>query len=174
MESMAKRAKLEPVISAPPGVGVGVGATAASPVLHVRGLPDDSTEPELLALAQQFGPVSDVMLMVGKGQGFAQYATREAAASAVQRATATPGLVRYASARASAAPLPHATGTGCAGCCADPTACAWPRGRRICLTVRAPASPQRTHDLLPGFNTPVDHQVGLDRPNCACCGLPAG
>ena len=36
----------------------------------------------------------------------------------MQRATATPGLVRYASARASAAPLPHATGTGCAGCCA--------------------------------------------------------
>ena len=67
---------------------------SVSPVLHVRGLPDDCTEPELLALAQRFGPVSEVMVMVGKGQGFAQYVTSEAAMVAVQMATATPGEVR--------------------------------------------------------------------------------
>ena len=70
------------------------GGTVASSVLHVRGLPDNSTEPELLALAQRFGPVSEVMLMIGKGQGFAQYATREAATLALQRAAATPGEIR--------------------------------------------------------------------------------
>lgn len=83
----AKRAKLEPAKAS---------NAIASPVLHVRGLPDDSTEPELLALAQRFGPVSDVMLMIGKGQGFAQYITREAAALALQQAAATPGEIRCA------------------------------------------------------------------------------
>ena len=78
-----------------PGSGAAQPISAiSSPVLHVRGMPDDSTEPELLALAQRFGPVSDVMLMVGKGQGFAQYVTREAATLALQRATATPGEIR--------------------------------------------------------------------------------
>ena len=67
---------------------------SVSPVLHVRGLPDDCTEPELLALAQRFGPVSEVMVMVGKGQGFAQYVTPAAAMVAVQMAAATPGEVR--------------------------------------------------------------------------------
>ena len=69
--------------------GLAPGPPPPSPVLHVRGLPEDATEAELLGLGQRFGPVDKVMVMTGKGQGFVEYATREAAAWALHAATAT-------------------------------------------------------------------------------------
>ena len=78
-----KRAKVE---GSP---GLAPGPPPPSPVLHVRGLPEDATEAELLGLGQRFGPVDKVMVMTGKGQGFVEYATREAAAWALHAATAT-------------------------------------------------------------------------------------
>ena len=78
-----KRAKVEG------SSGLALGPAPPSPVLHVRGLPEDATEAELLGLGQRFGPVDKVMVMTGKGQGFVEYATREAAAWALHAATAT-------------------------------------------------------------------------------------
>ena len=78
-----KRAKVEG------STGLALGPAPPSPVLHVRGLPEDATEAELLGLGQRFGPVDKVMVMTGKGQGFVEYATREAAAWALHAATAT-------------------------------------------------------------------------------------
>jgi len=55
-----------------------------SKVLHVRGLPPDVTDDELIAIACPFGRVANVLSLKGKGQAFIQMLDLNAASSLVQ------------------------------------------------------------------------------------------
>ena len=81
-ESMGKRAKT---------------ATQAGPskVVHVRGLPDNTQEYELTALASAFGPVSNVLIMKGKGQAFVEMGDVVCASQFVQYYNSVQAQLRF-------------------------------------------------------------------------------
>jgi len=60
-----------------------VGETPPSKVLHVRNLPSDCTEPELIAVACPFGRVSNVLLLKGKNQAFIEMQDQTAATTLI-------------------------------------------------------------------------------------------
>eukprot|EP00013_Stygamoeba_regulata_P013780 CAMPEP_0177684718 /NCGR_PEP_ID=MMETSP0447-20121125/32584_1 /TAXON_ID=0 /ORGANISM="Stygamoeba regulata, Strain BSH-02190019" /LENGTH=473 /DNA_ID=CAMNT_0019194591 /DNA_START=522 /DNA_END=1943 /DNA_ORIENTATION=- len=58
--------------------------TAPSKVLHVRSLPSDCTEQELINIACPFGRVSGVLMLKGKGQAFVQMENEVCSTALVQ------------------------------------------------------------------------------------------
>eukprot|EP01094_Clydonella_sp_ATCC50884_P019089 TRINITY_DN365_c0_g1_i1.p1 TRINITY_DN365_c0_g1~~TRINITY_DN365_c0_g1_i1.p1 ORF type:complete len:508 (+),score=192.92 TRINITY_DN365_c0_g1_i1:219-1742(+) len=71
MESVNKRPRIE-------------GEQAPSRVLHVRGLPQDCTEPELIAVACAFGRVTNILMLKGKNQAFIEMQDETTATALVQ------------------------------------------------------------------------------------------
>ncbi|XP_073499338.1 polypyrimidine tract-binding protein 2 isoform X2 [Phyllobates terribilis] len=66
---------------------------AASRVLHIRKLPGEVTETEVIALGLPFGKVTNILMLKGKNQAFLELATEEAAATMVNYYTSlTPHL----------------------------------------------------------------------------------
>ncbi|TKS85122.1 Polypyrimidine tract-binding protein 3 [Collichthys lucidus] len=65
-----------------------------SRVLHLRQLPADVSEQEVLALALPFGRVSKLITLKAKKQGFLEMASEEAAVSMVNYYTSAPPTVR--------------------------------------------------------------------------------
>ncbi|KAM4022059.1 polypyrimidine tract-binding protein 2 [Anomaloglossus baeobatrachus] len=65
----------------------------ASRVLHIRKLPGEVTETEVIALGLPFGKVTNILMLKGKNQAFLELATEEAAATMVNYYTSlTPHL----------------------------------------------------------------------------------
>lgn len=64
-----------------------------SNVVHVRNLPNDLTDLELINFAIQFGELTNYLVLVGKGQAFLEFTTLEAAKNAIDNASSTPPLV---------------------------------------------------------------------------------
>lgn len=65
-----------------------------SRVLHVRNLPSDCTEEELLAIASPFGIVSKVLIVKGKNQGFIEMQDAENASMLLQYYASVPASIR--------------------------------------------------------------------------------
>ncbi|KAM8930591.1 polypyrimidine tract-binding protein 2 [Pelodytes ibericus] len=64
-----------------------------SRVLHIRKLPGEVTETEVIALGLPFGKVTNILMLKGKNQAFLELATEEAAATMVNYySTMTPHL----------------------------------------------------------------------------------
>ncbi|XP_069823824.1 polypyrimidine tract-binding protein 2 isoform X2 [Dendropsophus ebraccatus] len=57
--------------------------SAPSRVLHIRKLPGEVTETEVIALGLPFGKVTNILMLKGKNQAFLELATEEAAATMV-------------------------------------------------------------------------------------------
>ncbi|XP_010292075.1 PREDICTED: polypyrimidine tract-binding protein 2-like, partial [Phaethon lepturus] len=66
---------------------------APSRVLHIRKLPGEVTETEVIALGLPFGKVTNILMLKGKNQAFLELATEEAAITMVNYYSAvTPHL----------------------------------------------------------------------------------
>ncbi|XP_039635024.1 polypyrimidine tract-binding protein 3-like, partial [Perca fluviatilis] len=65
-----------------------------SQVLHLRQLPVDVSEQEVLALAVPFGRVTKLLTLKAKNQAFVEMASEEAAVTMVNYYTAAPPTVR--------------------------------------------------------------------------------
>ncbi|XP_009869367.1 PREDICTED: polypyrimidine tract-binding protein 2-like, partial [Apaloderma vittatum] len=66
---------------------------APSRVLHIRKLPGEVTETEVIALGLPFGKVTNILMLKGKNQAFLELATEEAAMTMVNYYSAvTPHL----------------------------------------------------------------------------------
>lgn len=84
-----KKAKLEP------NTVIGVGAiTKPSRVVHIRNIPNESSEVDVMHLGVPFGRVTNVLVLKGKNQAFLEMADETAATSMVTMFTATPPIVR--------------------------------------------------------------------------------
>ncbi|NXW93268.1 PTBP3 protein, partial [Alopecoenas beccarii] len=69
--------------------------SSPSRVLHLRQIPSDATEAEILSLALPFGEVTNILMLKGKRQAFLEMATEEAAVNVMNYyAPAAPSL-RY-------------------------------------------------------------------------------
>ncbi|XP_075038432.1 polypyrimidine tract-binding protein 2 [Mixophyes fleayi] len=67
--------------------------SSPSRVLHIRKLPGEVTETEVIALGLPFGKVTNILMLKGKNQAFLEMATEEAAATMVNYYTSmTPHL----------------------------------------------------------------------------------
>ncbi|XP_058456182.1 polypyrimidine tract-binding protein 2 isoform X2 [Malaya genurostris] len=84
-----KKAKLEPNTV----IGVG-GITKPSRVVHIRNIPSESSEVDVMHLGVPFGRVTNVLVLKGKNQAFLEMADESAATSMVTMFTATPPIVR--------------------------------------------------------------------------------
>lgn len=62
--------------------------------MHVRGLPEDATETDIISICIPFGIVSNVLVLKGKGQGFVQMADEITAATLLTYYSQTPANVR--------------------------------------------------------------------------------
>jgi len=80
----AKRVKLDGGASVPGGGGGGGGGggNAPSKVIHIRNIPSDVTEAEIIHLGIPFGRVTNVLVLKGKNQAFLEM-DDEASASAM-------------------------------------------------------------------------------------------
>jgi len=65
-------------------IGVDSSSRRPSKVLHVRNLPPDCTEQELVTLANPFGRVTGVLILKGKNQAFIEMAAEPFAASLIE------------------------------------------------------------------------------------------
>lgn len=83
-----KKAKLEP------NTVIGVGITKPSRVVHIRNIPNESSEVDVMHLGVPFGRVTNVLVLKGKNQAFLEMADESAATSMVTMFTATPPIVR--------------------------------------------------------------------------------
>merc|ERR1712188_27180 len=81
VESVNKRMKLD-------------GDPVPSKVLHVRGLPPDCSEQELIQLACAFGRVVNILLLKGKNQAFVQMQDEATATALVQYYTSVRATIR--------------------------------------------------------------------------------
>eukprot|EP01098_Paradermamoeba_levis_P011226 TRINITY_DN47_c0_g1_i2.p1 TRINITY_DN47_c0_g1~~TRINITY_DN47_c0_g1_i2.p1 ORF type:complete len:334 (-),score=96.69 TRINITY_DN47_c0_g1_i2:644-1645(-) len=68
--------------------------TAVSKVVHVRNLPSDCTEQDLIAVACPFGRVVNVLMLKGKNQAFIQMQDQVASTSLVQYYNSVPATIR--------------------------------------------------------------------------------
>ncbi|XP_053698624.1 polypyrimidine tract-binding protein 2 isoform X3 [Sabethes cyaneus] len=84
-----KKAKLEPNSV----IGVG-GITKPSRVVHIRNIPTESSEVDVMHLGVPFGRVTNVLVLKGKNQAFLEMADESAATSMVTMFTAQPPVVR--------------------------------------------------------------------------------
>lgn len=78
----AKRAKLEPLKG---GQGAGSGSTPNAPsrVIHIRNIPNDVTEAEIIHLGIPFGRVTNVLVLKGKNQAFLEMDDESSASAMV-------------------------------------------------------------------------------------------
>ncbi|XP_048354954.1 polypyrimidine tract-binding protein 2 isoform X3 [Sphaerodactylus townsendi] len=67
---------------------------APSRVLHIRKLPGEVTETEVIALGLPFGKVTNILMLKGKNQAFLELATEEAAITMVNYYSAVTPLLR--------------------------------------------------------------------------------
>uniref|UniRef100_A0A1Q3FU06 Putative hnrnp-l/ptb/hephaestus splicing factor family n=1 Tax=Culex tarsalis TaxID=7177 RepID=A0A1Q3FU06_CULTA len=74
-------------------IGVG-GITKPSRVVHIRNIPNESSEVDVMHLGVPFGRVTNVLVLKGKNQAFLEMADESAATSMVTMFTATPPIVR--------------------------------------------------------------------------------
>ncbi|XP_055586157.1 polypyrimidine tract-binding protein 2 isoform X5 [Uranotaenia lowii] len=84
-----KKAKLETSTV----IGVG-GITKPSRVVHIRNIPTESSEVDVMHLGVPFGRVTNVLVLKGKNQAFLEMADESAATSMVTMFTTTPPIVR--------------------------------------------------------------------------------
>ncbi|XP_004346996.2 polypyrimidine tract-binding protein PTB-2 [Capsaspora owczarzaki ATCC 30864] len=63
-------------------------------VLHVRNMPLDVTEPELIAIGAKYGPVANTLLLHNKGQGFIEMEQLDAAKNLLAASEANPQFIR--------------------------------------------------------------------------------
>ncbi|EGT44800.1 hypothetical protein CAEBREN_15314 [Caenorhabditis brenneri] len=68
--------------------------TPVSKVVHVRNIPPDLVDVELMQLCIQYGPVSNYMMLKGKSQAFVEYEEEASAAAFVTGMTAVPIQIR--------------------------------------------------------------------------------
>lgn len=84
-----KKAKLET------NAVIGVGSiTKPSRVVHIRNIPNESSEVDVMHLGVPFGRVTNVLVLKGKNQAFLEMADESAATNMVTMFTATPPIVR--------------------------------------------------------------------------------
>merc|ERR1712214_190357 len=82
-DNEAKRAKLDPLKTAAAAASASSGgANAPSRVIHIRNIPNDVTEAEIIHLGIPFGRVTNVLVLKGKNQAFLEM-DEEASASAM-------------------------------------------------------------------------------------------
>ncbi|EDS42784.1 polypyrimidine tract binding protein [Culex quinquefasciatus] len=70
------------------------GAPKPSRVVHIRNIPNESSEVDVMHLGVPFGRVTNVLVLKGKNQAFLEMADESAATSMVTMFTATPPIVR--------------------------------------------------------------------------------
>jgi RNA recognition motif-containing protein len=80
--AIGKRSKLE-------------NSPTISKTLHVRNLPPDCTEQDLIAIACPFGRVVNVLLLKGKNQGLIQLQDADCAAALVQYYSSVGASIRF-------------------------------------------------------------------------------
>lgn len=90
-ESLSKKARADEAAGEP---GTGGPSQQPTRVLHVRNLPPDATEPELVGVCSPFGPVQNVLLLKGKSQAFVQMDTPAAAAALMQYYSTVQAMIR--------------------------------------------------------------------------------
>ena len=66
-----------------------------SKVLHCRNIPSDTTQQELINLANQFGVVSNVLILKGKNQAFIQMDDEQAANELMQYYSSVQSNIRF-------------------------------------------------------------------------------
>lgn len=65
-----------------------------SRVIHIRNIPNEASEPEVIQLGVQFGRVSNVLVLKGKNQAFLEMTDENSAAAMVACLSANPPQVR--------------------------------------------------------------------------------
>lgn len=65
-----------------------------SKVIHIRNIPNEASDPEVMHLGAQFGRVTNVLILKGKNQAFLEMADEGAAATMVSVFNTTPPTVR--------------------------------------------------------------------------------
>ncbi|CDW51859.1 heterogeneous nuclear ribonucleoprotein L [Trichuris trichiura] len=97
-DSDAKKAKLDEVILFTQETGGGVGDSASdngiSRVVHLRNVPSEVTELELMQNFIHFGNIEKVLLLKSKNQGFLQFENEECAEQLVTRSANSPVQIR--------------------------------------------------------------------------------
>ncbi|XP_033162607.1 polypyrimidine tract-binding protein 1 isoform X1 [Drosophila mauritiana] len=83
-----KKAKLEP------GTVLAGGIAKASKVIHLRNIPNESGEADVIALGIPFGRVTNVLVLKGKNQAFIEMADEISATSMVSCYTVNPPQMR--------------------------------------------------------------------------------
>ncbi|XP_037729626.1 polypyrimidine tract-binding protein 1 isoform X4 [Drosophila subpulchrella] len=83
-----KKAKLEP------GTVLAGGIAKASKVIHLRNIPNESGESDVIALGIPFGRVTNVLVLKGKNQAFIEMADEISATSMVSCYTVNPPQMR--------------------------------------------------------------------------------
>ncbi len=94
----AKRVKLDPMKGASgnggnPGGGGG-GTNAPSKVIHIRNIPNDVTEAEIIHLGIPFGRVTNVLVLKGKNQAFLEMEDESSATAMVNYFTGCSAQLR--------------------------------------------------------------------------------
>ena len=80
----AKRAKLDPLKTAAAAASAaGGGSNAPSRVIHIRNIPNDVTEAEIIHLGIPFGRVTNVLVLKGKNQAFLEMDDESSASAMV-------------------------------------------------------------------------------------------
>ncbi|XP_056460003.1 polypyrimidine tract-binding protein 1b isoform X1 [Gadus chalcogrammus] len=75
--------------------GVAAGAGSLSRVLHVRKLPGDVTEPEVISLGLPFGSVTNLLMLKAKNQAFIEMSSEEAAQTMVSYYSSVTPILRH-------------------------------------------------------------------------------
>ncbi|CAL8392413.1 unnamed protein product, partial [Boreogadus saida] len=75
--------------------GVAAGAGSVSRVLHVRKLPGDVTEPEVISLGLPFGSVTNLLMLKAKNQAFIEMSSEEAAQTMVSYYSSVTPVLRH-------------------------------------------------------------------------------
>lgn len=65
-----------------------------SRVIHIRNIPNESSEPEVIQLGLPFGRITNVLVLKGKNQAFLEMADEISATAMVACYTTTPPIVR--------------------------------------------------------------------------------
>ncbi|XP_072307325.1 polypyrimidine tract-binding protein 2 [Eucyclogobius newberryi] len=72
-----------------------VEEAAPSRVLHIRKLPSDVTDPEIISLGLPFGKVSNILTLKGKNQAFLEMGSEESAVTMMNYYTTVTPLIRH-------------------------------------------------------------------------------
>ncbi len=70
------------------------GPLGMSKVLHIRNLPDNVTEREIVAFGLQFGSVTNVLLLRSKNQAFIEMSDSNTASAMLNFCTTNPATIR--------------------------------------------------------------------------------